>query len=63
MKKGRASIIHVDNTILVATVEAGINENWCLLDNQLTCNTLINIKYLLNIRVAPMGNIYVCIVT
>ena len=46
MRKGDASIMHVGNTILAAAVEAGIDENWCLLDNQLTCNTFINEKYL-----------------
>ena len=34
------------DTILYATVEAGIDENWFLLDNKSTCNTFINGKYL-----------------
>ena len=45
--------MHVGNTILAAAVQAGIDENWCLLDNQLTCNEFINGKYLSNIRYAP----------
>ena len=50
MKKGNAIIIHVVDTILDAVAEASINENWCLLDNQSTCNSFINVKYLSNIR-------------
>ena len=38
------------DTILAAAVEMGINENWCFLENQLTCNASINRKYLSNIR-------------
>ena len=48
--KVNASIIHVGNTILAAAAEAGIDENWCLLDNQSKCNASINKKYLSNIR-------------
>ena len=55
MRKGDASIIHVGNTILASAAEAGIDENWCLLDNQSTCNVFINGKYLSNIRDAPDG--------
>ena len=47
--------MHVGNTILDAASEAGIDGNWCLLDNQLTCNAFINGKYLSNIRDAPDG--------
>ena len=43
------------NTILDSAVEAGINENWCLLKNQSTCNAFINGKYLSNIRYSPGG--------
>ena len=35
--------------------EAGIDENWYLLDNQLTCNAFINGKYPSNIIDAPDG--------
>ena len=55
MRKVDSRIMHVGNTILAAAAEAGIDENWCLLDNQLTCNTFINRKYLSNIRDAPDG--------
>ena len=55
VRKGDARIMHVGDTILVAEVEAGIDENWCLIDNQSTCNTLINGKYLSNIRDATNG--------
>ena len=41
--------MHVGNTILDAAAETGIDENWCLLDNQSTCNAFINKKYLSNI--------------
>ena len=63
VRKGDARIIHAGNTILAAASEAGIDENWCLLDNQSTCNAFINGKYLSNIRDAPDGNIYVSILT
>ena len=32
-RKGNSRIMHVGDTILDAAAEAGINENWCLLDN------------------------------
>ena len=55
MRKGDARIMHVGNTILAAAVEAVIDENWYLLDNQSTCNAFINGKYLSKIRDAPDG--------
>ena len=55
MMKGDASIMHMGNNILAVAAEAGIDENWCLLDNQSTCTTVINKKYLSNIRDAPYG--------
>ena len=60
MRKGDARIIHVGDTILAAAAEAGIDENWCLLNNQSTCNSFINKKYLSNIRDAPGGK-YLCV--
>ena len=54
-REGDSSIMHVGDTILAAAAEAGIDENWCLLDNQSTWNEFINIKYLSNIRDAPDG--------
>ena len=36
-------------TILTAAAEAVIDENWCLLDNQLMCNEFTDSKYLSNI--------------
>ena len=53
VRKGDASIIHVVNTILAAAAEVGIDENWCLLNNQSTYNAFINKNYLSNIRDAP----------
>ena len=47
--------MHVVDIILDAAAEAGIDENWCLIDNQSTCNAFINIKYLSNIIDAPGG--------
>ena len=47
--------MRVGNTILAAEAEAGINENWFLINNQLTCNAFINIKNISNIRDAPDG--------
>ena len=43
------------NIIVAAAAEARIDENWCLLNNQSTYNTLVNKKYLSNIRDAPGG--------
>ena len=47
--------MHVGDTILASAVEAGIDENWCLLGNQSTLNDFINGKYLPKIRDAPNG--------
>ena len=47
--------MHMGDTILDSAAEAEIDENWCLLNNQLTCNAFINEKYLSNIRDAPDG--------
>ena len=47
-------------TILPATAEAGIYENWIFLDNQLTYNAFINSKYLFNTRDAPYEQ-YLCV--
>ena len=46
--------MHVGYTILAAETESGINENWCLLDNQSTYNAF-NGKYMSKIRDAPDG--------
>ena len=54
-KKGNTRIMHMGNTILADAAEAGINENWCLLDNQSTRNTLVNGTYLSNIIYSPNG--------
>ena len=32
--KGHTSKMHVGDTILATSTEAGIDENWCLIDNQ-----------------------------
>ena len=58
-RKGDASIMRVGDIILADSVEAGIVENWCLLDNQSTCNT--NTSQIS--EMLPMENIYVSIVT
>ena len=55
MRKGDSRIIHVGNTTLAATAEAGIDEDWCLINNQSTCNSFISGKYLSNIRDAHDG--------
>ena len=44
VNKGNDRIIHVRDTILATEVEAGIDKNWCLLNNQSKCNTFINEK-------------------
>ena len=45
--------MRVGNTILAVAVEAGINEDWYLLDNESTCNAFINVKCQSNIRDDP----------
>ena len=63
MRKGDASIMYMSNTILADAVEAGIDENWFLLDNQSTCNAFINGNNSQISAMLPMENIYVSIVT
>ena len=55
VREGNASIIHVVDTFLADTAEAVIDENWCLLDNQLTYNAFTNLKKISNIRDATYG--------
>ena len=55
VKKVNSRIIHAGDTILSAAADAGIDENWCFLNNQLTCNAFINENYLSNIIDAPDG--------
>ena len=59
-RKVNNSKMHVVDTMLADAAEAGIDENWCLLYNQSTCNAFINKKYLSNIRYAPDGQ-YICV--
>ena len=40
--KFNANIMCVEDAILAAAAESGIDENWCLLNNQSTCNYFIN---------------------
>ena len=60
MRTGDGSIMHVGDTILDDAAEARADESWCLLDNQSTWNAFINLKYLSNIRDAPVGK-YLCV--
>ena len=60
VRKSDARIMHVGDTIMSDSAEAGIDKNWCLLVNQLTCNAFINGKCLSNIRDAPDGQ-YLCV--
>ena len=55
-----SNIMCVGDTILSDAAEANIDENWCILDNQPTCNAFINVKYMSNIRDAPDGK-YLCV--
>ena len=57
--KRNANIISVVDNILDSASEAGIDENWCLLDNQSTCKAFINGKYMSKIRDSPDGK-YLC---
>ena len=52
--------MRVGYIILAAAAEAGIYENWCLLDNQSTLNTFINVKYLSNI-IDDIYRKYLCV--
>ena len=63
VRKGDARIMHVGNTILDAAAETGIDENWCLLDNQLICNAFINGNTSQISEMLLMENIHVSIVT
>ena len=54
-KKINAKIMCVWNTIQAAAAESGIDENYYLLDNQPTCNSFKNSKYLSNIGDVPDG--------
>ena len=47
------SVMIVGDNILVAAEEAEIDEHCCLLENQSTCNSFINQKYLSNTRDKP----------
>ena len=40
------NVMCVRDNIRTAAAEAGIDENWCLLRNQSTCNYFINGKYM-----------------
>ena len=62
MRKGDVIIIHVGDTILAAASETQIDENWCLLDNLLTCNAFINGNTSKILEILLMENIYVSIV-
>ena len=63
LSKGDSSIMHVGNTILDSEAEAGVDENWCLLNNQSTCNAFINRNALQILKMLLMDNIYLYIVT
>ena len=62
VRKGDDSIMHVVDTILADAAEAVIDENWCLLDNQSTCNAFINGNTSQMLEMLLMENIYVLIV-
>ena len=63
MRKGDDNIMHVGDTILSAEAKAGIDENWYLLDNQLTCSTFINGNTSQILEMLLMDNIYVSVIT
>ena len=63
VRKGNDSIKHVGDKILSAAMEAEIDENWCLLDNQSTRNAFIKKITSQISKMLPMENIYVSIVT
>ena len=49
------NIVCMGDTTLAAVEEADIDGNWCLLDNQSTCNSFVSGNYLPNIREDPNG--------
>ena len=53
--KPNTNVMHMVYTNLAAAAESIIDKNWCLLENQSTCNAIINGKYFSNIRDAPDG--------
>ena len=53
--KHNSNIMCVVDSILAAAAEAGIYDNWCLNENQSTCNAVIYRKYMSNIRDSPGG--------
>ena len=53
--KHNYNILRVGYTTLDASEESGIDENWCLLDNQSTFKAFIKDEYLPKIRDAPDG--------
>ena len=59
-KKCNVNIMRVGYTILDDESESDIDENWCLIDNQSTCNAFINWKYLSHTIYAPDGQ-YLCV--
>ena len=58
--KRNTNTMCVGDTILDTAAESGIDENWCLIDSQTTCNAFINGKYLSNIRDSPDVK-YLCV--
>ena len=58
--KHNSNITLVGDIILAAAVESSIDENWCLLKNQSTFNTFINVKYLSNI-IDSLDGKYICV--
>ena len=57
LKKDNARIMYVGDTTLAFPVEAEIDENWCLLDNQSSCNAFTNKNTSQISEMLPMDNI------
>ena len=55
LNKLNSKMMCVGDTFLADAAESGIDDNWCLLNNQSTLNAFINGKYLSNIIYAPDG--------
>ena len=52
--------MRVGDNILSESAQSVIDDNWCFINNQLTCNAFINGNYMSNTRYAPYGKyIYV----
>ena len=58
-KKLNAEVMHVVDTILAVAAESGIDENWCLFNNQSTCHAFMVGNIFQTSEILMMDNIHV----